>query len=160
MTGNFAAYLQENQARFFMEYLLAAWFPGRDDIDPAYPPEALNENELVALKIALLECIPDESEIVGLYDWDVRFAAELSDDWFFSAVAGPLSEIPKVAEELAEFFLEKVDALDLDYNHSAQMPEEFHALALSWSQDFVVTWRCRIVDRYAATLIEPLVVES
>lgn len=158
MTDGFPAYLQEHQARFFMEYLLAHWFPGRTDLDPTYPGS--NNGEREAVKTALLAHVPLDSVLVDLYDWDVHFANELSDDWFFAAVTGPVGGMNEAAQELAEFFVEQVDKLGLDYNQGSQSPEAFQALVLTWSRDFVMQWRQRIVDHYTVAPPAPLVVEG
>ena len=158
MADGFPAYLQEHQARFFMDYLLAHWFPGRTDLDPAYPGSNVRERE--AVKSALLAHVPFDSVLITLYDWDAHFVHALSDDWFFAAVAGPVGAIDEAAQELAEFFEGQIDELGLDYDQSGQSPEEFQALMLTWCCEFVVQWRQGIVDHYTAAPPAPLVVEG
>jgi hypothetical protein len=49
-----------------------------------------SEEELDELKRLLNECMPSDSMIMDLRNWDIRFEEDLENDWYFEAVFGSL----------------------------------------------------------------------
>ena len=113
-----------------------------------YPFSILSEEQLEALKDHLRACMPLNSMIIDLWDWDVHFEDYLSDDWYFEAVFGDEAGVDPCSEELAEFFLEKCDEYGIDYNQTDDDPE-FEELILTEAKKFIMGWRQAVVARYA-----------
>ena len=106
---SFAEFLQDQQRRLRIEYMLHRWFPGRFTPAPPDPRALLDDDEMADLKERLRAYMPLDSMIVTLWDWDVQFEDELSDNWFLRAALGDDDTTEECAEELADFFLAMVD---------------------------------------------------
>ena len=109
-----------------------------------YPPSGLSEEQLEELKDQLHECMPKNSIIVDLWDWDVHFEEYLSDDWYFEAAFGETDTLDVCAEELGDFFLEKVEEYGLDYD---QYPDYngFESWISEKSIEFIRSWRENVI---------------
>jgi len=95
-------------------HLLINTFPDRFEIETPYPPSTLSDEELDELKRRLNECMPSNSMIMDLWDWDIHFEEELGCDWYFEVAFGSLkSNLACCVDELASFFMEKVIEYDL-----------------------------------------------
>ena len=92
----------------------------------------------------LNRCMPRESMIMDLWDYDVHFEKDLDSEWYFEAAFGNPDTLQGCSQLLAEFFMEKVGEFGLDYNQ-AEDDTEFEALVREAAQSFVVEWRRGIV---------------
>lgn len=129
-------------------YLLSLWFPGRCSLGTPYPPANLSDDELADMKTKLNACMPKDSMMIDLWGWDIHFEDDLGEDWYFEVVFGDAGTCDNCAEQLAEYFLGKVEDHALDYDQHADR-ETFEALVRKESQDFITAWRNTVFDRYA-----------
>jgi hypothetical protein len=140
-------FVQENRGILLGYFLLEKHFPNRHLLEGPYPPSELDEAELETFKNKFVECIPLHSIFVGLWDWDIHFEEDLGDDWFFEVAFGKSSSLNSCALELEEFFLERVDRFDLDYDQFND-PEAFHEMVAAEAVKFVADWRQAILAAY------------
>ncbi|MBI5611907.1 MAG: hypothetical protein HY942_02380 [Gammaproteobacteria bacterium] len=143
-------FLAANQNKL-VGYLILSYFSiDPDTIETPCPPAQLSEEQLVQLKDRLNECIPLDFMITDLWDWDIRFenGEELSDDWYFEAVFGSAASLKSCSEELVQFFVDKCDEYDIDYNQSAD-DQAFENLIEKEATGFVIAWRKNIISRYS-----------
>lgn len=136
-----------NKCELLGLYLLSQWFPGRCYLERFYPPAQLSDDELEEFKTRLNACMPLESLMVDLWEWDIHFEDDLDNGWYFETVFGEPESAQACAEQLAEFFLEKVDEYAMDYDQNAN--DDFEAMILDEALKFVTSWRQRVVERYA-----------
>ena len=129
-------------------HLLHEWFPGRCHIALPSPLSALSHGDLEELKHRLNACMPLQSFIVDLWDWDVHFEDDLGEEWYFEAAFGSTESLPHCASELGAFFLEQVERYDLDYNQYED-PEFFTVVVREETQQFIKHWRDNIFKRFA-----------
>lgn len=146
----FDDFFKQNRSKLLGYHLLSEWFSGGLHIETPYPPSDLSEEKLQELKIRFNECVPLNSCIVDLWDWDVHFEDYLTDDWYFEAVFGSADTLQTCASELEEFFLEQVNSLDLDYNQHEDQ-ESFRDYVREEAQQFIKNWRDNIYKRFAPT---------
>ncbi len=138
--------VQENTLAGY--HLFIKMFPDRFKMETPCPPSDLSEEELDELKRRLNECMPFNSIIIGLWDWDIHFEEDLGGDWYFEAAFGSSkSNIDHCIKELAEFFLEKVVEYNLDYDQHND-PDGFDKMVRKEAHDFIIAWRGKIVDRF------------
>lgn len=129
-------------------HLLINTFPDRFEIETPYPPSTLSDEELDELKRRLNECMPSNSMIMDLWDWDIHFEEELGCDWYFEVAFGSLkSNLACCVDELASFFMEKVIEYDLDYNQDNDSAE-FNEMVRKEAHDFIIAWRGKIIDKF------------
>lgn len=141
-------FLDANRNKLLGHFMLAEILTNTDCLDTPYPPSGLSAELLTKLKARLNECIPLESMITDLWDWNIRFEDDLSDDWYFEAVFGSASSLEPCAQQLAEFFVAKCDEGDIDYNQSRNYPE-FERLLGEQASHFILDWRKNVFARYA-----------
>jgi hypothetical protein len=116
-------------------------------MDIPSPQYVLSYEELQRLKDILKECIPIDSMIVDLWDWDVHFENSLEDDWYFEAVFGSSDKQEACARELADFFLEQVEDLGMEYNQHEDY-ELFLGIVAGEARQFIQGWRDNIFNRF------------
>ena len=107
----------------------------------------LTDDEVETLKERLRECMPLDTIITDLWDWDLNFEEDLIDDWYFAAIFGESDCIDGCADVLAEYFLKKCDEYGLDFNRDAD-PEWFDSHVLEQATEFLVSWRRTVVAKY------------
>lgn len=142
---SFAEFLQDQQRRLRIEYMLRRWFPGRFTAAPPDPAVLLDDDEMADLKERLRAYMPRDSMIVTLWDWDVQFEDELSDNWFLRAALGDDDTTEECAEELAGFFLAMVDQYGIELGLDPGSEEEAAAMVADEATSFVEGWREAIV---------------
>ena len=124
---------------------------GRVALKSPYPTTVLSDDGLDELKTRLRDCMPRDGMILDLWDYDVHFEELLEDDWYFAAVFGDPSGVDDCAERLAEFFLEKCNEFDMDYDQQGE-EDEFRSRVLAQATQFVLGWRRRVVAKYGSAL--------
>ena len=124
-------------------FILKRYFPKHSTITVPYPPTELTDEELEKLRSQLDKSLPIFSMMTDLWDWDLHFENDLSDDWYYDAAFGQQSSINALAEQLAEYFLEKVEEYNMDYD-SYQDPDAFRLLVMEKARQFIVNWRQNI----------------
>jgi hypothetical protein len=142
---SFAEYLQDQQGRLRIEYMLDCWFPGRFTPAPPDLRALLDDDEMADLRERLRDYMPRDSMIVTLWDWDVHFEDELSDDWLFRAALGGDDTTEQCAEELADFFLAMADQYGIELGLDPGSEDEAAALVADEATSFVEGWREAIV---------------
>lgn len=144
---SFAEFLQDQRRRLVIEYMLRRWYP--ESYEPTAPdPEALlDEDDLDDLRSRLRAYMPRDSMIVTLWDWDVQFEDELSDNWFLRAALGDDDTTEECAEELADFFLAMVDQYGIELGLDPGSEDEAAAMVADEATSFVEGWREAIVKR-------------
>jgi hypothetical protein len=139
---NFEEFLAFNRNKLLGYFLLKGWFPDKLCIETPYPPSVLSEEKIEQLMDCFRACMPRDSMMLDLWDWDIHFEDDLGIDWLYEAVFGDQASLDTSAEQLAEFFLEKVDEYDMDYNQT-QSDEDFDFAA--WVREealtFIKHWR-------------------
>jgi hypothetical protein len=144
---NYSQFLNENKSRLIGYYLLSLWFSGRSSLETPYPSTSLSDDELPDMKTKLNACMPKQSMIIDLWEWDVHFESDLSDDWYFGALFGDSATADGSADRLADYFLERVEEHALDYDQHTDR-QAFEALVRKESRDFITAWRNTVFDRY------------
>jgi len=139
-------FLEANRDALFRYCLIAEASDGRVSIQPPLPRDDLTEEEFEALTDRLDACMPRDSMMMDLWDWDIHFERVLEDDWYFEAALGPECLIPSCADDLADLFLEKVDEYGMDYNQS-QGDEDFESRVREEAEKFVSEWRQNIIAK-------------
>ncbi len=134
----------ENQLTGYLMMSQAA--NGALSIPTPWPPSVLSDDALSALKDRLSLCMP-VNIISDLRDWDIQIEDELSEDWYFNAVFGDKDSMDDCAEELAEFFFEKCNEYDMDYDQFNE-PEWFEHLVRESASDFIFFWRNEVLLKY------------
>lgn len=94
-------------------------------------------------------CMPRDSLIVDLWDWDIHFERELSLDWCLEAAFGGQDSVPSCAEDLADFFLEKVTEYGMDYDQQADTIA-FESFVRNESLNFILVWRMALIATYGS----------
>ncbi|OQA24768.1 MAG: hypothetical protein BWY59_02056 [Verrucomicrobia bacterium ADurb.Bin345] len=115
---------------------------------PSLPSLWLRDDELESVSAELNNLMPSDSMILSLWDWDLHFEVELSNDWYCAAAFGPQSQIEDPAEQLAEYFLQKVDEYDIDCNQFED-PDAFRDFIRDEARSFILKWRQNIVAHAA-----------
>ncbi len=139
-------FLRHFQCTLAGHYLLHEWFPDRFALETPHPPEGLSEDEEDRLKERLRDCMPLDSMMVDLWDWDIHFEDLLEDDWYFEAAFGLPECVDERGQELADFFLEQVDERDMDYNQQED-PDTFREMVEDEARKFVRSWRENIFKK-------------
>ncbi len=111
------------------------------------PPSEISEDDLKVLKDKLNECMPLESIITDLWDWDAHFEKELPDDWYFEAIFGDENSIQVCAADLAGYFHEQVDYFGMDYNQHED-EDSFKEFVFQESINFIRNWRDETLRRF------------
>ncbi|MGH7146939.1 MAG: hypothetical protein ACREIJ_03455 [Nitrospiraceae bacterium] len=145
---NYEQFLEAHQNRLLGYHLLTEWFGEHFSMETPYPPSELTDQELEELKGSLNQCMPLESLLLDLWDWDIHFEDELGDDWYFEAVFGAQSSADSCSEDLANLFLEKCEEYGMDYKQQEDL-EAFKALVREEAVKFVTGWRKNIFNRFA-----------
>jgi len=148
MRMNLDEYIDDLRPTLAGYFILKKLFPKHSIITVPYPPAELTEEELEALRSQLDESIPRNTMMIDLWDWDLHFEKELSDDWYYDAVFGHQSSVNALAEQLAEYFLEKVEEYGIDYDQYGD-PQAFRALVMNEATQFIVNWRKNIQTKTA-----------
>ena len=125
----FDEFLALHRNKLFAYFLLESLFPDKIRIKTPYPPSVLSEEEIEQLMERVCACMPLDSMMFDLWDWDIHFENDLGDDWLCDAIFGDEESLDGTAEQLADFFLEKVDEYDMDYDQN-QSNEDFEFEAL------------------------------
>ena len=120
-------------------------------LDAPFPPDVLSDDELEDLKRRLKNCMPVETLITDLWDWDLHFEESLEDDWYFAAVFGDPSGLGDCAEQLAAFFLDACNENDLDYDQHDD-EESFDERVHDQAREFLLGWRKNVVRKYGADI--------
>jgi hypothetical protein len=113
-------FLNANRNKLLGYFMLAELSSDPDILETPYPPATLSEEMLDELKDRLRECMPLDSMITDLWDWDIHFEEDLCDDWYFEAVFGA------------------------DYDRSSDDPE-FEDLIHVEAVNFILGWRKRVL---------------
>ena len=145
----FSDYISAHRQCLLGHYLLSQVSEAGYHIPTPWPPESLSEEELDKLTEALNSCIPSDSWITDLWNWDIHFEQELEYDWYFDAVFGDSTSIESCADDLADFFLSKMDEFDMDYDQYSD-PETFEELLRDEARNFITKWRANIDQRFSA----------
>lgn len=124
-------------------FILKRYFPKHSTITVPYPPADLSDEELEKLRSQLDKALPRYSMMMDLWDWDLHFENDLSDDWYYDAAFGQQSSINALAKQLAEYFLEKVEEYSMDYDHH-QDQDAFRSVVMEEARQFIVNWRQNI----------------
>lgn len=137
-------FLSHNKQALVGQYLVSQLLE-----DPArvLRPDAqdLHDGELLEELVEQLNrCMPLESMMIDVWDYDVHFEEDLGTDWYFEAAFGSPDSLQGCSQLLAEFLLEKVCELNLDYDQAAD-DAVFEARVREEAQNFIVEWRRRIV---------------
>jgi len=146
---SYKQFIEQNKGRLLALYMLSQRFKGRFGLKTPYPPSELSDVELAGLKEGLNGCMPLDSIMVDLWDWDIHFEDALEDDWYFEAIFGEAESAQTCAEELAIFFLGKVDEYGMDYNQDAFESNDFEVFIHEKALKFVTSWRQSVFERYA-----------
>lgn len=140
-------FLKANRNALLGYFLISSCRMGKINIlNPPWPYEHLEDDEVDNLKSELSDCMPLYSLITDLRDWDIQVQHELDDDWFFNVTFGDDSAIAVCADELAEFFIEKCAEYGMDYNQHEN--DYFEKYVLEEAHRFIVDWRINIWRRY------------
>lgn len=145
---SYKQFIEQNKGRLLAFYILSRRFNRRFVLETPYPPSELSDIELADLKKSLNGCMPLDSKMVDLWDWDIHFEDALEDDWYFEAVFGEAESAQICAEELAIFFLGKVDEYGIDYNQDAFDSNDFEVFIHDEALKFVTSWRQSVFERY------------
>ena len=145
-------FLQATESQLVGRQMVFDISHGRVALDSPYPTTVLSDDERDELKTRLHECIPLDGMITDLWDYDVHFEELLEDDWYFAAVFGDPSGIDYCVELLAEFFMEKCNEYDMDYNQQGE-EDEFRSRVLDQATQFVLGWRRSVVARYGSDVV-------
>ena len=148
ITMLFNEFIEKYRNTLIGYYLLNKLFSDREAIVTPYPPSSLSDDELDELKEYINECIPLETIIVNLWDWDIRFEEILGDDWYFESVFGTTTSLEQCADLLAEFFLKMVDEYGMDYDQQNYGLEEFEQWIGEEVRTFISKWRKNIFNRF------------
>lgn len=141
-------FLHANRNKLLGYFMLGEFLKEPDILDTPDPAAELSEQKLAELKDRINECMPLDSMITDLWDWDIHFEEYLSDDWYFAAVFGSPSSLGSCAEQLAEFFVEKCNGHDMDYDQTPDDPE-FGSRIREQAANFVLGWRRNVFARHA-----------
>lgn len=146
---SFEEFLEFNRNKLLGYFLLKGLFPDKLCLETPYPSSVLSEEETEQLMGYFRACMPLDSMMLDLWDWDIHFEDDLGDDWLYEAVFGDQASLDASAEQLAEFFLEKVDEYGMDYNQT-QSDEDFDFA--TWVREEAVTfikhWRENLFVKY------------
>lgn len=145
----FEEFIQANHNKLLGFHLLSEISAEPYFLEAPRPQDTLPEEALEELKYQLNRCMPLDSMIIDLWDWDIHFESDLEDDWYFDAVFGATSGVEHCATTLAEFFSEKCNEYGMDYDQSPDEDPQFEAMVLEESRSFIVGWRKAVVQRYA-----------
>jgi len=147
---NFEKFLALNRNKI-LGYTLIAWLSGKsENLEAPFPPEDISEDHEEELKSALNQCMPLYNMMIDLWDWDIHFERELSNDWYFYSLFGDDSDVFLCAKELSEFFIEKCDEYLIDYDQWQN--DEFENLVNEEAAKFIYGWRKNVFDRYGRAL--------
>lgn len=141
-------FLYTNRNKLVGYFLLSNVSTESDVLNTPYPPTELSEERLEEMKGRINKCMPLDSMVTDLWDWDIHFEECLSDDWYFEAVFGPASSVALCSEQLAEFFVQKCDEYGIDYDQSADDPS-FENLVREQTANFICGWRNNVFSSYA-----------
>lgn len=144
---SYEKFLAVNGNKLVGHYLLLECCGKRFKLDAPRPPSGLSEEGLGQLKSRINECMPLDSMILDLWDWDVHFEDALGNDWYFESAFGDASSVDSCADRVADFFLEKCGRFATDYEQHTD-PVAFDALIREEARDFIVAWRDNTLSRY------------
>ena len=139
-------FLNDNRYKLLGYFVMSEFLNNPDTIDHPYPPGVISGEQLDELKDRLTECMPLDSMFIDLWDWDIHFERDLSDDWYFETAFGSASSLESCAEDLIAFFLEACSEYDIDYNQSPDDPE-FENLVREEAIKFIRAWRNNLFTR-------------
>lgn len=143
---SFEAFLERHRGQLLAYYLLDQWHPGSCPIDAPYPPAALEEEELEALKARLIDYMPRESMILDLWDSDCHFEADLGDDWFYGAAFGCSGDEDWLTDSLSEYLLQKTEEYAIDRGEPYD-PAELQTMLEEAAHSFIQQWRNNLYKR-------------
>jgi hypothetical protein len=126
--------------------MLLDWYGVSGLAGDPYPPGELSDDDLTDFQRRLVKCMPLDSLIIQLWDWDVQFQDLLGEDWFFSAAFGGPETADECASELEELFLAKAAEFGIDLGVIGM--DEEQELAGNAAMDFVLGWRARLRTRF------------
>ena len=84
---NFQEYLT-NYRRWLLGHYLASEQRGTPGFEAWSITDGLSDDQVSALKDSLAACMPVNSMMLDLWNWDCHFENELEDDWYFGAAFG------------------------------------------------------------------------
>lgn len=151
---NFDEYIENLKQTLLGHYILNSYQPQNAVITEPYPPAELTDDKLELLKEKLNECIPLNTIITDLWDWDIRFEEYLSDDWYFSAVFGKKTSFVDNSQTLADFVLEKVEEYGMDYNQQDD-PDWFSGHIFEEAKKFIQGWQTNILKNLPVLMAPP-----
>jgi ankyrin repeat protein len=129
-----------NHNKFYGYYLLQKLYPDKFGIENIYPPSVLEDKESDNLLYFLRTYMPLDTIITDLWDWDIRFEYDLEADWLYNTIFGDQTNIEENGSELVDFFLEKVDEYELDYNQIYD-DQKFNLFVQEEAARFIKNWR-------------------
>jgi len=96
----------------------------------------------------LVECMPQNTVVTDLWDWDIRFEEESFDDIEDVAFCRE-EEIEHFAELLASDFERWVDEYEMDYNQNEfENPDGFSAFVKEQCVQFMKEWRQNVKEAF------------
>lgn len=108
----------------------------------------LEEDPQDARKRRLIDCMPFDTHITDLWDWDIRFEDESFDDIEEAAFCTE-DELPAYADSLAEDFKRWIDEYDLDYDQiNYENPEKFAEWISEQCLQFMKQWRTNVLSEF------------
>ncbi len=101
-----------------------------------------------ARKKLLIACMPSDTLVTDLWDWDVRFEDESFEDFEAAAFCSD-DELSIYASLLAGDFERWIDEFGIDYDRSNhQSPEAFSAFILKECLRFMKSWRSNVKAKF------------
>ena len=143
----FDEWLQSKRNILLLYYLCESISSGKSLLDDCWPPSALSEEGFGKLKDELRRCMPLDSMIVDLWDWDVHFEDALGYEWFFDAACGDESCVASCSEDLADFFLQQAEDLRLDYDQYDDY-ESFKNRVRTEATEFIGKWQGNLTKKF------------
>ena len=145
----FDEFVEANRWTLGAYYILEDWFPGHFALERPYPPTTISAEEWEEAKRRLNGLMPLDSIIFDLWDWDLHFEEDLTDDWYLAAVFGSEEDVESCASSLAEYFLENVARFGMDYaEEEFDESGSFEAFVQDGAEAFIKRWREAVFDRF------------
>lgn len=146
---DYEEFVRANRGKLVGYFLIASLREDNEVLDIPDAVGMLDESLLSTLKERLKSCMPLDTTITDLWDWDVHFEEDLDDDWYFQAAFGSSSSLDDCSTNLADFFLEKCAEYGMDYNETGfDTGFSFSDLIREEATKFIVGWRQGVLTRF------------
>lgn len=139
-------FLTENRYKILGYLMLSEMLNKQEGIETPCPPAELSEEFLEEVKWWLNQGMPLDNMIIDLWDWDIHFEKDLSEDWYFESIFGAVSSVDSCAKDLAEYFIAMCDEYALDYGQGPG-DKQFEDLVWEQSVKFIKDWRKNVFAR-------------